>query len=134
MISVQHVHPNQVAQLLPEVVPFIEMGMAHATTYNTEHVKLNLANGTWHLLVATEKDKVVGAYVLTYNNEPNDRTAFVISAGGRGLAGDEAVAQLFAIAKSFGATKMQTLARKSAARLYTRAGLKEKATLMEIKL
>jgi hypothetical protein len=109
--------------------------MEHATAYNTEHVKTYLADGKWMLLVAVdESNEVQGAYVLSFNNEPNDRVAFIVSAAGRGLAGGEVFEQVCEITKLFGATKIQTLARESAARLYKRVGLADKAMLMEKKL
>lgn len=134
-ITVRHVMTEHVPSVLPRALPFIEQGMSHATAYNTEHVKVYLADGRWMLLVALdEENEVQGAYVLSYNNEPNDRVAFIVCAAGRGLAGAEPFEQVCLIAKQFGATKIQTLARESAARLYKRVGLADKAMLMEKKL
>lgn len=134
-LTVHRVLVEHVPSVMPRVLPFIEQGMEHATAYNTEHVKAYLADGKWMLLVAVdEANEIQGAYVLSYNNEPNDRVAFIVSAAGRGLAGSDAFEQVCEITKLFGATKIQTLARESAARLYKRVGLADKAMLMEKKL
>ena len=134
-LTVRHVLTEHVPALLPRVVPFIERGMAYATTYNTEHVKVYLADGKWMLLVATnEADEICGAYVLAYHNEPDARVAFIVCAAGRGLAGQGAFDQVCTIARTFGATKVQALARNTAARLYKRVGFLDKAMLMEKKL
>lgn len=135
MISIKHVPIELVAQVWPRAKPFIEMGLQYATAYNIDHAEAYLANGSWVLLVAVdEKNEVEGAYAMTFQNHPGSRVAFIVSAGGKGLAGQDAFDQVKNIAQVMGATKIQVLARESAARLYKRVGLEEKATLMEIKL
>jgi hypothetical protein len=131
---IQSVHPDLVPQLMPVVSEFIASGLAHTDSCTLEHAQVYLANGTWTLLVASENEKITGAYVLSFYNEPTDRIALIVSAAGGGLASQDAADQVFNIARARGATKMQVLARESAARLYKRVGLVEKAALMEIKL
>lgn len=113
----------------------MERGLQYASTYNIHHAEVLLSNGSWVLLVAVDDDgSITGAYAVAFQNDPASRTAFIVSAGGAGLASQEAFDQVKAIANGMGATKIQVLARESAARLYKRVGLEEKATLMEIKL
>jgi hypothetical protein len=131
---IQHVHPNQVPQLLPVVRSYIERGLEFTDSCNVDHTCAYLVTGAWTLLVAVVADKIEGAYVLALSNTPTDRTALIVSAAGAGLASQEAFDQVKEIAKQMGATQIQVLARESAARLYKRVGLSEKATLMEIKL
>jgi hypothetical protein len=130
---IQHVHPNQVPQLLPVVRSHIERGLEFTDSCNVDHACAYLVTGAWTLLVAVD-DGVQGAYVLSFSNTPTDRTALIVSAAGAGLASQDAFDQVKEIAKQMGATQIQVLARESAARLYKRVGLAEKATLMEIKL
>jgi hypothetical protein len=130
---IQHVHPNQVPQVLPSVRSHIERGLEFTDSCNVDHACAYLVTGAWTLLVAVD-DGVQGAYVLSFSNTPTDRTALIVSAAGAGLASQDAFDQVKEIAKQMGATQIQVLARESAARLYKRVGLAEKATLMEIKL
>lgn len=135
MISVKHVPLEFVAQVWPKACPYIEIGLRYNTTYRIGHAEAYIANGTWVLLVALDgKNEIFGAYAVAFQNEPGERTAFIVSACGKGLASQEAFDQVKSIAQNMGATKIQVLARESAARLYKRVGLEEKATLMEIKL
>lgn len=132
---IQHVPLNLVAQVWPQVKGYVAEGLEHATTYNINHAEVFLANGSWVLMVAvSEAGDIVGAYAVAFQNEPASRTAFIVSAAGKGLASQAAFDQVKSIAQNMGATKIQVLARESAARLYKRVGLAEKATLMEIKL
>jgi hypothetical protein len=133
-MMIKQVHPDLVPKLMPEVSKYIAMGLEHTDSCTLEHAQVHLASGNWMLLVAMEDEKIVGAYVLSFYNEPTERIALIVSAAGSGLASQGAANQVFDHARSRGATKMQVLARESAARLYKRVGLTEKATLMEIKL
>lgn len=132
---IQHVPLNLVAQVWPQAKEHIAKGLEHATTYSINHAEVFLANGSWVLLVAVDNENAItGAYAVAFQNEPASRTAFIVSAAGTGLASQAAFDQVKSIARGMGATKIQALARESAARLYKRVGLQAKATLMEIKL
>lgn len=132
---VQHVPLSYVAQWWPQVKEYVARGLEHNSTYGVNHAEVYLANGSWVLLAAFGEDgTVIGAYVLAFQQEPACHTAFIVSAGGAGLASQHAFDQVKNIAQTMGATKIQVLARESAARLYKRVGLQEKATLMEIEL
>lgn len=121
-----------VAAALPKAAEYIEQGLAHSD-YNLEHAKVCLADGKWSLFVVTnDENEVVGAYTVTFQNEPNDRVAFIVSAAGNGL-GSDLLPQLDELLMQFGATKVKALARESAARLYKRSGFVEKSVLLEKK-
>jgi hypothetical protein len=123
-----------VNQFMTLARPHIEAGLSNSDL-SFDQASVFLSNGSWQLLIALdEQENLQGAYTLALANEPNDRTATIVTAGGRGLADPAAFEQVCAIAKSYGATKIQALAKESAARLYRRAGLVEKAILMEKKL
>jgi hypothetical protein len=131
-LVVEPVPVSQVPQVIPVALPFIESGLEHTDSVTAEQAKVYLSEGRWVLLVASNEHNVVqGAYVLSIVNDPNHRVATIVSAGGAGLASQEAFDQVCEIAKKFGATKIQVLAREAAARLYKRAGLEDKAMLME---
>jgi hypothetical protein len=133
-MNVQRVPINLVPQVLPVVRPHIERGLEFTDSCNVDHACAYLVTGAWTLLVAVVDDVIQGAYVLSFSNTPTDRTGLIVSAAGAGLASQDAFDQVKAIAREQGATQIQVLARESAARLYKRVGLTEKATLMEIKL
>lgn len=132
--TVRHVLTDHVASVLPVALPFIESGMEYSNSYNVEHAKLYLAEGKWTLFVAVEEDNAVcGAYVVCFQNEPDHRVAFIVSAAGKGL-GSDLLPQLDDLLRAFGATKVKALARESAARLYKRWGFEEVSVMLEKKL
>jgi hypothetical protein len=103
--------------------------------YTIEQVKVYITKGDWMLLIAVDEEKNIhGAAAVNIYNMPNDRVAFVVAIGGRLISSDETYAQLCALLKSFGATKLQGVARESIARLWKRYGFKERYILVEAKL
>lgn len=134
LIQVKQIPTELTYQFLPLVKHHIEAGLADSDL-NYEQARVFLTNGSWLLLIALdEQENLLGAYILAFSNNPSDRVATIVSAAGNGLASQSAFDQICEIAKSFGATKIQALARESAARLYRRVGLTERASLMEKKL
>ena len=134
-LSIRTVGAERIAQLFPAVEGFIGQGLSNTDDCTVDQVKLFLMNGTWQLLVVIDKKNlIVGCYVLSIVNSPNDRTATIVAAAGKGLAGQEIFDQVCEYVKALGATRIQALAKESAARLYGRVGLKEKAILVEKKL
>jgi len=134
-LSIKTVGAERIAQLFPAVEGFIGQGLSNTDDCTVDQVKLFLMNGTWQLLVVIdEKNLIVGCYVLSIVNSPNDRTATIVAASGKGLAGQEIFDQVCEYVKALGATRVQALAKESAARLYGRVGLKEKAILVEKRL
>ena len=133
-MNIQRVPINFVPQVLPSVRSHIQRGLEFTDSCSVDHACAYLVTGAWTLLVAVVDEEIQGAYVLSFSNTPTDRTALIVSAAGAGLASQDAFDQVKEIAREQGATQIQVLARESAARLYKRVGLTEKATLMEIKL
>jgi len=86
------------------------------------------------MVAADEQGVIHGASTMAFVNDLNFRTAVVTALGGKGVVTDELFAQYCAVAKSLGATRMQTHARPSSARLYEKIGFRNKAALMELKL
>lgn len=120
--------------------PLVEGYLAEALKwgeddYTVEQAKALLADGKWLLLVASdEENKLHGAAAINFFNMPNDRVAFVIAMGGHLITGEDTYSQMCEILKSFGATKIQGASRESAARLWSRFGLKERYRIVEAKL
>jgi hypothetical protein len=134
MPTIRPIPVEAVNQFIPMVQKYIE-GALTQTDLTFDQIKVYLTTGGWSLLAAFNNEGVVcGAYVLSIVNTPNDRTATIVTAGGMGLASQHCFDQLCAIARHFGATKVQALASESATRLYKRVGLQEKSTLLEMKL
>jgi hypothetical protein len=133
-ILVKQIPTELTYQFMPLVKDHIEAGLADSDL-NYERARVFLTNGSWMLLIALDdNDDLLGAYIIAFSNNPSDRIATIVSAAGRGLASQSAFDQICEIAKSYGATKIQALAKQSAARLYKRVGLSERASLMEKKL
>ena len=103
--------------------------------YTIEQVKVYITKGDWMLLIAVDEEKNIhGAAAVNIYNMPNDRVAFVVAIGGKLISSDETYVQLCTLLKSFGATKLQGVARESIARLWKRYGFKERYILVEAKL
>ena len=129
-VIVRHVPTDYLAVVMPKAAPFIERGLTYSD-YTLDQAKVCLADGRWVLFIATdEQNEVVGAYTVSFQNEPNARVAFIVSAAGNGL-GSDLLPQLDQLLMQFGATKAKALARESAARLYKRSGFVEKSVLLE---
>lgn len=129
-----------VNQTWPLVEPYIEEAMqksgdfpAWAQNYTTEHIQVFVTSGTWLLLVATdEEDKIQGACTISFINYPMHRVAFVTAIGGRLISNQETFAQLTAILKAYGATKIQGYGRDAIVRLWSRYHFEPRNTLVEV--
>lgn len=135
-LQVQLVPLSLIHQTWPLIDEYLEEALKWGEDdYTIEQVKVYITKGDWMLLIAVDEDKNIhGAAAVNIYNMPNDRVAFVVAIGGRLISSVETYAQLCALLKSFGATKLQGVARKSIARLWKRYGFKERYILVEAKL
>lgn len=134
-LRVQVVNAQYVAQIWPLVEKFIVAALEHTDDVTAEQARVYLANGTWLLLaMVDEESKIHGAMTITFETSANYRSAIFTTIGGKGVVNKDVLEQVCGIVKSFGATRIQCLARDSAVRLYEKIGLCKKATLMELKL
>jgi hypothetical protein len=134
-LEVHHVSVNHVLQVLPLVKHHIARGLEHNDDCTVEQTQVFLSTGQWLLYVATDDiSKIHGIFVVSIANGPNDRTAMIVSAGGRGIANHAVFDQLCDLLLIEGVTRIQALARDSAARLFEKSGLYKKANLVERKL
>lgn len=129
-VDVGHVH-----QVWPLVEGFISSALEHAKgDYTLEAVKIYLVTGQWLLLVAVNDDGVQGAATVMFSSRPNDRVAFVVTAGGRFVSDDDTFAHLKMALQSLGATCIEAAVRESTARLWSRHGFEEKYRIVGVKI
>jgi hypothetical protein len=133
-LSVRYVQTDFVHQTWPLVEEHLTSALKFGDgEYSADQIKTLLSTGTWLLLVAIDEDqKIHGAATVSFTNMPNHRIAFITALGGKALINDGVYEQLSTILKGLGATKIQCVARESAARLYAKVGFKEKHTILEI--
>lgn len=142
MITVQPVPVEYVAQVWPDVEPFLVSALEDVDgtpewsgCYNIHHIQGFIAAGQWLLIVVVDgANKIVGATTVSFINYPMQRVAFVTLIGGRRIARADAAQQLFALLKSRGATKLQGMGSPAIVRLWKQFGCEPRATLFEAKL
>lgn len=131
-VLVQSVAPQYVAQLWPQVEPFIAKAEKHGGgDYNMDQIKMYLNLGLWWLVVVTKDGQLVGAVTGTFMSYPNDRVAFITTMGGEEMCNDDALNQLRQILKSQGATKIQAACRESMVRLLQKIGFSPRYMVVE---
>lgn len=96
---------------------FIEDAMEHAKGECTvDQLKMQVVQGSSHLMLYRDEDKIVGAVVFYFRNSPNARIFYISAIGGK--TSQEHTDQMFAYAKAGGATLVRGSARESVARLW----------------
>lgn len=130
-VNIEHIH-----QTWPLVEKYLQesldKGLAGGTLdYNLDHVLGYLVSGQWILLVAVENSQIHGAMTISFINYPLNRVAFVTATGGKTIVNKEMFEQLKHIAKHYGATKIQAMARPAMAKLLQSCGMQPCNTLVE---
>ena len=135
-LTVQHVPQQYAAQTWPLVEEFIAATEKFGgDDYSLEQIKMYVTLGHWTLLVATDEDNQLhGAMTITFQNYPNDRVAFVTSAGGAGIVNEPVLDQLKAVLRGMGATKIQAGGRPAMVRLLENQGFTRRYTVVETKI
>ena len=135
-LTVQHVPQQYAAQTWPLVEKFIAATEKFGEDdYSLEQIKMYVTLGHWTLLVATDEDNQVnGAMTIAFQNYPNDRVAFVTSAGGAGIVNEPVLDQLKAVLRGMGATKIQAGGRPAMVRLLESQGFARRYTVVETKI
>lgn len=114
---------------------FIKSGLEWGgDDYTIDQARAYISRGDWMLLVAVEDGSVHGAAAVHIYNMPNYRTAFVVAIGGKLVSSQDTFAQMCAIFRQFGASRIQGVARESIARLWKRYGFREKYSLVEAQI
>jgi len=132
-LIVQHVPQQYAAQTWPLVEKFISLAEKFGDDdYTLDQIKMYVTLGQWTLLVATDENKQIhGAMTITFQNYPNDRVAFVTSAGGAGIVNEPVLDQLKAVLRGMGATKIQAGGRPAMVRLLESQGFTRRYTVVE---
>lgn len=139
-LTVKPVDLKYVNQTWPMVKHFIEESVnrgvsPEASNYTPDQIMVYLTTGQWILLVAVdEHNKLHGAMTMSFINYPKDRIGFVTATGGKAIVNKDVFKQLSIIAKQYGATKIQAMARPAMVRLLETCDFKKQNTLMEIQL
>jgi hypothetical protein len=137
-LSIRPVDTTHVQQVWPLVEQYLQAALEKdgtCTDYNIHHVQMFLTTGQWLLLVAVDEDNAVhGAATVSFINYPLSRVAFITTTGGKEIAGPELLAQLKAIVKQHGATKIQAFGRDSMVRLLSKSGFQPRNTLVEVEV
>jgi hypothetical protein len=135
-LTVQHVPQQYTAQTWPLVEKFIAATEKFGgDDYSLEQIKMYVTLGHWTLLVATDEDNQLhGAMTIAFQNYPNDRVAFVTSAGGAGIVNEPVLDQLKAVLRGMGATKIQAGGRPAMVRLLENQGFTRRYTVVETKI
>jgi hypothetical protein len=141
-LKIQPVDTNYVSQVWPLVEQHLVNSLVEGAEklnidpgYNIHHVQMFLATGQWLLVVAVDEEhKIHGAMTVSFINYPTARVAFVTLTGGKLILDRNTFAQLKAILKQRGATKVQAHGRESMVRLLQRTGFKPQTTLLEAEL
>lgn len=136
LLKVQQVPLEYVNQTWDYVEPFIEAALEFsAGDYNAEEIRVMVALGSWHLIVATDEENTIhGALVVFYFNRPTDRVGFVVAIGGKLVSNRATWAQFEDILRSNGATYLEGAGRESIVKLWSRYGMKPKYTIIGKKL
>lgn len=135
-LTVKPVPTSAIHQVWPQVREFLAEALKWGEDdYTEDQAKALLANGSWVLLVVVDDENGIhGAVSVNLFNMPNDRVAFITAIGGTLISNQDTHAQLCALLKGFGATKIQGAARESVARLWRRYGFKERYVIVEAKI
>ena len=135
-LTLQHVPQQYAAQTWPLVEKFIAATEKFGgDDYSLEQIKMYVTLGHWTLLVATDENKqVLGAMTISFQSYPNDRVAFVTSAGGAGIVNEPVLDQLKTVLRSMGATKIQAGGRPAMVRLLESQGFTRRYTVVETKI
>ena len=132
---VKYVPNQQIAQIFSKVESFIKDGLDYSDDFTVDQAKMCLLNGSMDLFVVVDDDDLIhGVFVISTSNGANYRTSIVVSAGGKGIANNAVFDQVCEMLRSAGVTRVQALARESAARLYEQVGFKKKSILTEKRL
>lgn len=136
-MRIQPVHVEHIHQTWPLVEGYISeslnKGLAGGSSdYTVEQVLVYITSGQWILLVAVDETNAIhGAMTVSFINYPLNRVAFVTTTGGKMIVNQDMFDQLKRIAKYYGATKIQAMARPAMVRLLQTCGMKPGNTLME---
>lgn len=113
------------------VEPLLRRSCEHSPEYTVEQMRLGILSGQYQLHVARQGDDLAGVAAVQVIQYPQFKSAHIAAMAGRDLVGHPTLrAAFYANLKAQGCTKIQFVARPSAARLYRRMGLSSDLTFV----
>lgn len=137
IVTIRPVDVSFISQLWPTVQHYVSeslnKGLAGGSPdYTLDQVLVYLTTGQWLLLVAVDdENNIKGAMTISFINYPLNRVAFITTTGGNLIINKDTFEQLTHIAKHYGATKIQAMARPAMVRLLKTCDMQPCNTLME---
>jgi len=120
MKQVQIVSPGHILSVWETVWPMLNIAFINYehNDYDIEQLKVLLIKEFQILFVVTEDNKIIGAFTVEINNQPNHKIAHTTCMGGKGLFDKDTVKQYEDWCKGNGITKIRAYAQDSQARLF----------------
>ena len=120
MKSVQIVAPNNILSVWKTVWPMLNVAFINYEhgDYDIEQLKVLLIKEFQLLFVVVEYNKIIGAFTVEINNQPNYKIAHTTCMGGKGLFNENTVKQYEDWCRSNGITKIRAYAQDVQARLF----------------
>jgi hypothetical protein len=134
MKSVQIVGPNQIHEVWKIVWPMLNIAFINYEhiDYDIEQLKVLLIKEFQILFVVIEDNKIIGAFTVEINNQPNHKIAHTTCMGGKGLFDENTVRQYEEWCRGNGITKIRAYAQDSQARLFKiKLGLEKVTNVVE---
>jgi hypothetical protein len=120
MKQVQIVAPGHILGVWETVWPMLNIAFINCEhiDYDIEQLKVLLIKEFQILFVVTEENKIIGAFTVEINNQPNHKIAHTTCMGGKGLFDANTVSQYEDWCRSNGITKIRAYAQDAQARLF----------------
>ena len=120
MKQVQIVAPGHILSVWETVWPMLNIAFINCEhiDYDIEQLKVLLIKEFQILFVVTEENKIIGAFTVEINNQPNHKIAHTTCMGGKGLFDENTVKQYEDWCISNGITKIRAYAQNAQARLF----------------
>ena len=134
MKSVQIVAPEYIHTIWDIVDPMLKTAFINYEhgDYDIEQLKVLLIKEFQILFVVTENNKIIGAFTVEINNQPNHKIAHTTCMGGKGLFDKNTVKQYEDWCRSNGITKIRAYAQDAQARLFKiKLGLEKVTNVVE---
>lgn len=120
----------------PDVAPLLEGtykdGLPTNKEFTLEQTRLLLSRGEWKLIISVRDNKPHGAIIVQVRNRFNDRVAFVLAAGGKGVINEHLIPQMWKLATQWGATALECAGQPALVRALKRYGATVKYTVLEV--
>ena len=118
------VNPGLLDFCWDEVRPLLARSCAYSEECSVDQMRVGILNGQYQLYVIKSGGAVVGVAAVQIVQHPQFKAAHIAALAGKGLVGHPTLLHAFkAEMKAIGCSRLQFVARPSAARLYRQAGL-----------